>query len=378
MSHTRQSPSVCFVARLDFTTKPGGDTVQWQMYDRVAREAGWRTVTWFGDEPRPEADVYHAFNIDRPLELYPKLRAVRRAGRPYLLSTIHHPNGWLEKFRTRHPPGGRLGRWLYRSPLGRSIPATEAVKEVARLLQQRRLACLADLFPGWSSRVCWLLKNAAGITLLSPAEAGFIESDFGYSGPGGQSVVLPNWVEGIAGTEGEVPVAQLEQARDAILVVGRIEARKNTVGVARLLEQAGEKALFVGRPNPNEPEYEADFKAATGSAQFVRWIPGVPRSTLAAFYREGRMLLNASYVEVSPLVDIEALACGCPVITTRHALHHALLPAGTPVVDPYDGDNVLAAVKSVVARDVAREVIDPARCKATLLGLYASVHGAAS
>jgi hypothetical protein len=75
--------TVCFIARMDFESKPGGDTIQWHMYDRAAREAGLRTTTWFDDSPIPEADMFHALNIDRPLELYPKLVRVKQLGIPF-------------------------------------------------------------------------------------------------------------------------------------------------------------------------------------------------------------------------------------------------------------------------------------------------------
>src|SRR2546425_8478318 len=134
--------TVCFVARIDFDSKPGGDTIQWQMYDRVARGAGLNVRTWFDDSPMPEADVFHAFNVDRPLELYPRLAEARRRGIPFVLSTIHHPQEWLVRFRRCQPPTGLLGRLLYRSPIGRSIPTSEAAREVAMLVMQRRLGHL--------------------------------------------------------------------------------------------------------------------------------------------------------------------------------------------------------------------------------------------
>jgi hypothetical protein len=38
-------------------------------------------------------------------------------------------------------------------------------------------------------------------------------------------------------------------------------------------------------------------------------------------------------------VDVEALALGCPIATTRYAAHHELLPADTPVCDSCDDDD---------------------------------------
>lgn len=367
---SRPEPTVCFIARPDFESKPGGDTVQWHMYERAARAAGLRTVAWFGDEPRPAADVYHAFNIDRPLELYPKLRQVKRAGRPFALSTIHHPNEWLEKFRTQHPPSGFLGRMLYRSPLGKSVPVSESIKEAVRLVQQRRPGHLMDLWPTWSRRVDWLLREADTITLLSEQEAEFLRRDFGYASRPGQATVIPNWVEGVGNPKAPVPAVFAELAEPPVIVVGRAEARKNGLRVARLADEARRPVLFVGRPNPNEPGYAAAMQAAVAGSRFARWIPGVPREEMAGFYAHASFLLNASYVEVSPLVDIEALMFGCPVTTTRFALHHALLPRDTPVCDAYDDDDLRRRLSWRPARRAPENVIDPVAVKRDLLDHY--------
>ena len=41
------------------------------------------------------------------------------------------------------------------------------------------------------------------------------------------------------------------------------------------------------------------------------------------------------------MVDVEALALGCPVSTTMYAMHHQLLPPDTPLCDPYDDRSIL-------------------------------------
>src|SRR5579872_4761191 len=183
-------PTVCFVARRDFESMPGGDTMQWRMYERVAREAGLRPITWFDDSSMPPADVYHAFNIDRPLELYPKLAEVKRRGRPFILSTIHHPHEWITKYYTFHPPGGALGSLLFRSALGRSMPARETIREIVTVARDRRIARILALAPSWRRRVQWLLRNADRIMLLTGSEATYVQTDFAYEIPRHQQVII--------------------------------------------------------------------------------------------------------------------------------------------------------------------------------------------
>lgn len=367
-------PTICFVAREDFVHKPGGDTVQWHIYEAAAKAAGMGCVTWFDDAPMPEADVFHALNVDRPLEVYPKMREAHRRGRPFILSTIHHPIPWLERLRKVEPPGGTLGRLLYRSPFGRTVAGAESVKEIVRLVHQRRIMHAGDLFPGWSARVRWLLEQANRVMLLAARETHHLGADFGVSLPPARTVVVPNWVEGVGEDRSCDTDALLKQwPEPPVLVVSRIEARKNVRRLAALVEQAQRPTLFLGKPNPNEPAYVQAFQDIVRGAKFARWVPGVPRPELSGYYRIGSFLLNGSYVEVSPMVDIESFAFGCPVATTRYAVHHELLPPGTPLCDAYDDADLLARLQWRPTRLEPTEVVSPERCRATLLETYRAV-----
>lgn len=112
------------------------------------------------------------------------------------------------------------------------------------------------------------------------------------------------------------------------------------------------------------------FERARRAGRYAYWVPGVSRSEMARFYGHGSFLLNASLVEVSPLVDIEALAYGCPVATTRYALNHALLPRDTPICDPYDEQHLTDQLQSRPARLVPRAVVDAEQCRRDLVESY--------
>jgi glycosyltransferase involved in cell wall biosynthesis len=360
--------TVCFVARGDFESMPGGDTVQWRMYERVVREAGLRPTTWFDNSPIPPADVYHALNVDRPLELYPKLAEVKRRGRPFILSTIHHPNEWLTKYYRSQLSAGVFGRLLFRSPLGRSMPARETMREIVTVARDRRIARVLHLVPSWRWRVRWLLRNADRIMLLTGSEGTYVQRDFDYEIPRHQQVVVPNWAEGLGDASAGKPDGFAGLPEPPVLVVGRIEPRKGSLRISRLAERARRHVVFVGRPG-----YEAfahAFQTAVQQSQYSRWIPGVPRSTLSAFYRHSSFLLNSSFVEVSPLVDAEALALGCPVSTTKYAVHHELLPPDTPLCDPYDELSILDRFQWRPARFPPRQVVDREMCARLLVDTY--------
>jgi glycosyltransferase involved in cell wall biosynthesis len=367
---------VCFVARGDFETVPGGDTVQWRMYERVVREAGLRPITWFDDSPIPPADVYHAFNIDRPLELYPKLAEVKRRGRPFILSTIHHPNEWLTKYYASQPAGA-LGSLLHRSALGRSMSARETIREIVTLARDRRIARVSALLPSWRQRVRWLLANADRIMLLTDSEVAYVQTDFACEISPQQQVIVPNWSEGLGDASDEKPDAFAGLPEPPVLVVGRIEPRKGSLHISQLVERARRHVVFVGRPLNGDSAFARAFDAAVQQSRYSTWIAaGVPRSTLATFYRHSSFLLNASFVEVSPLVDIEALALGCPVSTTMYALHHQLLPPDTPLCDPYDDSSILDRLQWRPGRLPPTQVVDRELCARRLVDTYLALANA--
>jgi glycosyltransferase involved in cell wall biosynthesis len=368
--------TVCFVARGDFESRPGGDTVQWRMYERVVREAGLRAITWFDDSPIPPADVYHAFNVDRPLELYPKLAEVKRRGRPFILSTIHHPHEWMTRYYMSIPLDSAYGSLLHRSALGRSVPARETIREIVTVARDRRMARLLALVPSWRQRVRWLLRNADRIMLLTGSEAAYIQTDFGYEVPRPQQVIVPNWSEGLGDASAEKPDAIAGLPEPPVLVVGRIEARKASLRVAQLAERARRHVIFVGRSLHDDGAFARAFHLAMQRNQYSTWVAGVPRSMLAAFYRHSSFLMNVSFVEVSPLVDVEALALGCPVSTTTYALHHQLLPPDTPLCDPYDDRSILDRLEWRPGRLPPRQLVDREMCARRLVDTYlALAHG---
>jgi len=99
------------------------------------------------------------------------------------------------------------------------------------------------------------------------------------------------------------------------LFIGRVGSRK---GVHYLL-QAWQKIklspaelLLVGI-NEFPPGYLEQY------ADIMRYIPSVPHSILNTYYTSANVLVLPTLVEGLPLVILEAMACGIPVITTPNA-----------------------------------------------------------
>ena len=133
--------------------------------------------------------------------------------------------------------------------------------------------------------------------------------------------VVPNAVEDVFGAEG--PRAD----GDYVLAVGTLEPRKNLARIARAVE--GELRVVGARgwgdvdPPPN-----------------VTWLGSVSDEELASLYRGARCLVYASLYEGFGIPVAEALACGCPVVTSRDSPMEQIAGEDAVYVDPLDVESI--------------------------------------
>ncbi|HEX5449578.1 MAG TPA: glycosyltransferase family 1 protein [Gaiellaceae bacterium] len=132
--------------------------------------------------------------------------------------------------------------------------------------------------------------------------------------------VIPNGIEDVFTSHG--PRAD----GDYVLAVGTLEPRKNLERIAQAVDAelriAGAKGWRDVRPPAN-----------------VTWLGDVGDEQLAELYRGARCLVYASLYEGFGIPVAEALACGCPVVTSVDTPMAELAPDVT-LVDPRDVESI--------------------------------------
>ncbi|HGM5044301.1 TPA: glycosyltransferase family 4 protein [Stenotrophomonas maltophilia] len=133
--------------------------------------------------------------------------------------------------------------------------------------------------------------------------------------------------------------SSLKRARNELLFVGRLVEKK---GLAYLIDalpvvlaRHPQVSLTVIGHGPELPAREAQV-AALGLQQHVRFVGPVAQSALPAYYQRATTLV-APFIEARNgdqeglgLVTVEALGCGCPVVTTDVPAVRDAFPAGPP------------------------------------------------
>ncbi len=216
----------------------------------------------------------------------------------------------------------------FRAPPAARIPLVVTVHDLAVLRHP-------EWFNRWTrtySRIAVprAVRAAARVIAVSEATRREVQALIGVD-----SVVIPNGVDDVFTLDG--PAAE----GDYVLAVGTLEPRKNLARIAAACH--GLELRIVGARGWGgiEPPAEATF------------LGEVSDERLAELYRGARCLVYASLYEGFGIPVAEALACGCPVVTS----------AGTPMeelgdvvaVDPLDPASIRAGIDGA-ARPVRAEV----------------------
>jgi glycosyltransferase involved in cell wall biosynthesis len=347
-----------FVMRSDSLTQKGGDTAQIAEYASRLDDRGYDIKI----EPfRPgmtirAGSIVHIVNIDRPYDYLETMFLAK--DNKVIVSPIHHDLSAVRAMRTANTGEGI--RSLFRRVLPERI--VELLAYIVRSYRQTKEADvkLSDFIRasaralGHSPNVWKLvgkhLDASHAVALLANTEAESIKKDAGWAGANGH--LVPNG----SPERDETPnfVKPWADRDTPIICVGRIEPRKRQAEVAEIAAAQGIPIHFVGALASPETTYSKRFTDAVSANDGLEWSNYLPNNEVLSMYGNSKVLLNASWVEVQSLVDIEAASAGCFVVNAGPGSSREWL--GPAVVNVPPGD-VSAAV--IAAHDLSKRAEGP-------------------
>ncbi len=148
-----------------------------------------------------------------------------------------------------------------------------------------------------------------------------------------------------------------------VLYVGSERPRKNLETIlsalARLKKQGDFpdlKLVKVGSPGRSETYREAtlDFVNKLGLQDQVVFVGHVPDQELSTYYSSARALVYPSLYEGFGLPIVEAMACGCPVITSSISSLPEVGGEAGLYVDPHDVAGLMQTIAQVLRDESLR------------------------
>jgi len=300
--------NVAFVLRRDAYSKAGGDSGKVLRYKQNLKDNGVNAHIFCGFQDFLKSeylpDIVHIFNLQTPYENIQIVNWCLKQNIPYVVSTIHHQREWMEKyFATVRFPflskliGFELFDWL--NALAKEILIYKSLKNISSFL----------LAPSHINKR--ILENAKVILPLSKTELKNIESDF--SNVNLPAAVILNNALTYLSIENDVTI---ESKRYGVIVVGRIEPRKNQLKIANALKNSQFDVTFIGKKNMSYQKYIDDFDTILSENDNLHYVGAKSQEELKNFYLNAKLCLSNSWFEVVSQVDLEALVCGCNIVVS--------------------------------------------------------------
>jgi glycosyltransferase involved in cell wall biosynthesis len=144
--------------------------------------------------------------------------------------------------------------------------------------------------------------------------------------------------------------------RPFVLFVSSLWPYKNCEGLLRAFAIAkpdlGGARLVVVGPGRDE-SYVAELKALAdelGITDDVVWVGGVPLEQTVDFYRAADVFVYPSHNETFGLTILEAMACGCPVVTSDCSAMPETAGGAAFLADPNDPATIASAILEACER----------------------------
>jgi glycosyltransferase involved in cell wall biosynthesis len=145
-------------------------------------------------------------------------------------------------------------------------------------------------------------------------------------------------------------VAKYGVTKPFVLFVSSLWRYKNCDGLLRAWVTAreqlrGRQLAIVG--HGRDEKYTAELRALAeelGIAQDVVFVGGVPLEETPLFYQAAELLVYPSFNETFGLPILEAMACGCPVVTSNVSAMPEIAGGAALLCDPKDPASIARAI----------------------------------
>jgi D-inositol-3-phosphate glycosyltransferase len=275
-----------------------------------------------------------------------------------------HEPGYFDLVHSHYWLSGQVG-WLAKERWG--VPLVHSMHTMAKV----KNASLADGdTPEPAARVIGEAQVVAAADRLVASTAAEAEQLIGlYDAEPARVVTVAPGVDLDVFTPGEPLAARRRLGLPAdvvmLLFVGRIQPLKAPDvllrAAARLVEADPELrdrlvVAIVGGPSGSglaHPEHLQKLAGALGIADITTFVPPVPQTVLADYYRAATVTVVPSYTESFGLVAVESQACGTPVVAA------AVGGLQTAVADGRSGLLVDGHDPAAYAENVRRVIVTP-------------------
>ncbi|HVN53912.1 MAG TPA: glycosyltransferase family 1 protein [Anaerolineaceae bacterium] len=222
-------------------------------------------------------------------------------------------------------------------------------------------------FPLWQRNYFLALgphsaRNAAHIITISESSKADIVKTFGISPEKITSIPIAVSPEFRILDESHIKNVKLKFGLNRfILTVGAIEPRKNLLRLMQAFNMIRNNypdiVLVHAGPRGWHMDHLMPYIEQQGLSSSVRFIGRVPLSELVGLYNAATLFAYPSLYEGFGLPVLEAMSCGCPVITSNVSSMPEIAGGSTILIDPLQTEEIAGAIQSLISKPDLREIL---------------------
>lgn len=333
------------LGRLGILDASGGDRIQVEQTAFELRKLGVEVDIKADLNYDPtDYDIIHVFQLDWVAETYFYVKKAKEAGKPVILSPIHHSVKEVKLFDDTYVfDFRRISRFLFKDQFHRDV-----FKNVYRSIGNLKMLkpTLYSVFHDFKKMQMETLSVADEVLVQTQSEAADLKETYGVD------FKYTKVVNGVGS-----PFINMKECvspfdfRDYILSVGRIEPRKNQLSIIeamkKLREESGQelKLVFVGKKISGKHfEYTKKFNKEIDSNNWIIHREAVPYEEIPCFYTNAKVSVSASWFETTGLTSLEALFCNTNAVASGDRAKE-YLGGFASYCDPSDIDSIKDAIK---------------------------------
>lgn len=177
-----------------------------------------------------------------------------------------------------------------------------------------------------------------------------------------------------------------------ILYVGDVNYNKNILGIIKSFSEVTKKnkdinLILVGNGFINDSIQLSEINNLISEFRLkekVKKIGYIALSDLVGVYNLAKVYLQPSFAEGFGLPVLEAIACGCPVVTSNISSLPELVDDAALLVDPKNAEDIVKSILKIIDNSTLREAITKrglqrvrefnwVRCASETLNIYKKV-----
>lgn len=284
-------------------------------------------------------DIVHLFNVWNPKSALDAMRRLKAAGKMVVFSPIYLDLGERDFWQTE----------LAAMPLDDTAALRQA--HAAARAHQAGRGRLPEAVPGYNAMVSEMVALADHLIFLSEAERKAL-AGIGVTVEDERASLVRNpvdatiWQEGDPGLFRAAFLDGLEGPQDYVLCIGRIEARKNQLLLARAMRDMDLRLVLIG--HEGDAAYAARIRAEGGDRVLMVGRLEAAGEMLRSALAGARAFALPSWCEGASLAVLEAAAAGATLVLSDRSSEREYFGDLAFYCDPGDPDSIRAALEAAL------------------------------